>query len=730
MLSFAMLSKLVSTKKEKSPPCEICGQPPLSVTAVATLRSSLSAMEANASKCLMCSVLSAGVKGYLSRTSFPLTTVVEDMTVLGSRGGSRASAVEIWLMGTTIKISFFCSEKSLWMWHNVPFLPTGNEVPGTTYSNESFIWATQQINHCRDTHQNCNSYSISATLPKRVVFVGTAAEPTLRLYESQGERDPYICLSYCWGQRDFLRTRVDNFESHKTYIEPHHLPPTLSDAISHTRRLGVRYIWIDSLCIIQDSLLDWREEAGKMASIFHNSFLVLSATGSSDAYGGLYASFPSDFTTFALRVDTNTNEVFSCDVSDVQTTTNATETIYVRRALSHAHSGDSNRYANDLPLLPTLRRGWIFQERFLSPRVLHFGPQELYFECREWSSCQCSFMEDYEQMNTWTWFGDDFLSHGFIHQETPKTYYDPSVWREMDHEGIIYVWHRLVSDYTKLHLTFEKDLFPAISGLAREMGTVRAVLHAGAGKAQETGYYAGLWKDSLVRDLCWKVDYDKTILSSEANDDGRHKTWMDRPHEWRAPTWSWGSVNGPVKFLGQRYGRRDFFKPRCEVLNVSCTPAGSDEMGEIIRGKLVLRGKLVPAKVMPFPERFATPFPWQVLSLDLGVRAEHYVHNVTVDDGCQDLLRLLDEVEAGAGGDQPIVYCFFLGLMTSEGYHPVFLLLKRVQGQSEEEMGQHTYRRFGRLLLTPRPLRPGQRLRFGERYEIFELAKEEVVTII
>lgn len=559
--------------------------------------------------------------------------------------------------------------------------------------------------------------------------MGTAAEPTLRLYESQGERDPYICLSYCWGQRDFLRTQVDNFESHKTCIEPDHLPPTLNDAIKYTHRLGVRYIWIDSLCIIQDSLLDWREEAGKMASIFHNSFLVLSATGSTDAYGGLYASFPSDFTTFALRVDTNNNEVFSCEVADVQMTRNATETIYVRRAFPHAHSGDSNKYANDLPLLPTLRRGWIFQERFLSPRVLHFGPQELYFECLEWSSCQCT-IDEAGEINPWTWFGDHFRSHGFIHQETPKTYYDPSVWRTMDLEGKIYVWHRLVHDYTKLELTFEKDLFPAISGLAREMGIARAALHADADKAQETGYYAGLWKDSLVRDLCWKVNYDKTTLTSEAKDDERHKTWMDRPREWRAPTWSWGSVNGPVKFLGQRYGMRDFFEPRCEVLHVSCTPAGSDEMGELIAGRLVLRGQLLPARVTHSRDRNlrvgALRFPWEILDLDLGVEDGRFDQHVLVDDGCPDLLRLLDEVEAG--GDRPIVYCFFLGRINGQK-DPLFLLLKKFKGQSEEEMGQDMYQRFGRLQLTAPPRRLGE-ISWKDRFGVFAQAKEEVVTII
>lgn len=610
----------------------------------------------------------------------------------------------------------------------MPFLPFDDEIPDTTRSDESLLWAIEQISHCRDTHHNCTSYSSSATLPKRVVFVGTAAKPTLRLYESQGERDPYICLSYCWGQRDFLRTQVDNFESHKTCIEPDHLPPTLNDAIEYTRRLGVRYIWIDSLCIIQDSLLDWREEAGKMASIFQNSFLVLSATRSTDVHGGLYTSIPSDCATFALTVNTDTNKVFACHVADLDMTSNATETIHVRRAFSHPRSGASDTNT-DLSLLPTLRRGWIFQERFLSTRVLHFGPQELYFECLESSTCQC-MLNGPIIYHVEMWYGethgDETQSNAVVHREAPKMYYSPSSWRRLDRDGLVYVWHRLVYDYTKLKLTYEKDIFPAISGLAREMGIVRAALHADADKTHETRYYAGLWRDSLVRDLCWKV---KITHTSDGKDDESHRTWMDRPRNWRAPTWSWGSVNGPVKFLGQRYGVKDFFEPLCEVVDVSCTAAGSNEMGELIAGRMVMRGQLLPARVTQARSeahrKDGLRRPQDILSLDFGLVVEKFVQEVWVDDGCQDLLRLLDEVEAG--GDRPIVFCFLLGI-TKITEMPVFLLLKKIKELPEDQVGQDVYQRFGRLQLQEYPRLPIKEWR--KRFGIFAQAKEEVVTII
>lgn len=664
------------------------------------------------------------------------------------------------------------------MTQNLPYLDIGKQVPKTTSSNESFSWATQQINHCRDTHQHCNSYLSASVLPKRVVFVGTTAEPALRLYESQGESELYVCLSYCWGRRPFHRTLLDNLESHKKSINPDDLPQTMIDAIEYTRRLGVRYIWIDSLCIIQDSIHDWREEAGKMASIYQRCFLVISATSSADAYGGLHASPPSDYRTFGITVNTKTNDVCDADVVDqasLPMTLNDTETIYVRQALVHVKRGTS-RYASRHPVLPTSKRGWIFQERFLSSRVLHFGPHELYFECLEDNACQCtdhkaSSLDQQSALASKDRVKDTALreprtnrlqQHTTTLQTLAKAHCSPVVWRTMSRDELMYVWHRLVHEYTRRELTYGKDLFPGISGLAREMGIARAEAAAredadDEGMIRGPVYFAGLWKDTLVRDLCWKVGFEN-INTDDQDELKRIRAWSDRALEWRAPSWSWGSVDAPVKFLGQEYGTKDFFKPLCKVLDVSCTPAaGSDEMGELVAGRLVLRGLLLPARVIrsrfKIDREDGLRFPWQILSLDFGLAVETFVQELFVDDGCQDLIRLVDEAEAGGCGNAPVVYCFLLGIVR-KGASPVFLVLKKVRGQQEEGqvdqevvpspgpdaaasyavnnvLSPDEYRRVGRLQLTGPPRRPkDDRTTWRERFGIFESAKEEVVTIV
>lgn len=732
-------NKLAPIEMEEPSSCKWCGYLKTSQNSGLTLRSSFIGMGENTSMCLVCSIFCAGIREYITNTSIPIPGDLDHIVI------SLDSSVTIWLVGTTVRLTFFCSKRTHWILQTLPWLGPEKQVPKTTSSDESFSWVVQQINNCRDSHhQDCISYSSAPVFPKRVVFVGTVTEPALRLYESQGESDPYVCLSYCWGHRPFLRTLVNNIESHKISIEPSHLPSTINHAIDYTRRLGVQYIWIDSLCIIQDSLDDWREEAGKMASIFHNSFLVLSATRSTDAYGGLYASFPSDFETFAVRVDTETNQVLTSEGVDTETTSSKIETIYVRRGFSHVQVGSSSRWLNFTPLLPTLSRGWIFQERFLSPRVLHFGPQELYFECLQDSACQCMH-DNIDQRLGWTWERHDPRTQLDIRQQSPKAYYGPSLWQRMDHYGLVITWHELVHDYTKLELTYEKDLFPAISGLAREMSIARAAAREADGDtAQGTEYFAGLWKDSLVRDLCWQIDSSSQLnlaLGSTGNVTTveRIKSWQERPREWRAPTWSWGSVNASVKSVAG-VCPVEYFTPLCEVLDISCTAAGSDEMGELTGGTLVLRGQVLPAKVIPSP--FFTgreALPWQLLALDIEGMDESFVQEVCVDDGCQDLMRLYDEGQVG-GGDGPTVYCFLLA-KTDQGDQGtvIFLLLKnlllKVEGESGPESGpessQDVYQRFGTLQLTEPPRRRfAPKLEWEERFSVLAHAKEEVVMII
>lgn len=93
----------------------------------------------------------------------------------------------------------------------------------------------------------------------------------LFLYESKGEAVPYVTLSHCWGQTDSIhsiQTERHNLRDHKKVIKFLSLPKTFQDAVTLCRELGIKYLWIDSLCIIQNDEADWVTESAKMGSIY------------------------------------------------------------------------------------------------------------------------------------------------------------------------------------------------------------------------------------------------------------------------------------------------------------------------------------------------------------------------------------------------------------------------------------------------------------------------------
>jgi Heterokaryon incompatibility protein (HET) len=135
---------------------------------------------------------------------------------------------------------------------------------------------------------------MSSILPKRVINFGsgTGIQGPF-LYESAGEHERYITLSYCWGhQKSFSITRDTKLE--RKHGSPwSSLPRTFQDAMLVVRKLGVTYLWIDALCIIQDDEEDWQRESGRMASIYGSSYLTVSATRARDVEGGCFASRPT-----------------------------------------------------------------------------------------------------------------------------------------------------------------------------------------------------------------------------------------------------------------------------------------------------------------------------------------------------------------------------------------------------------------------------------------------------
>ena len=221
--------------------------------------------------------------------------------------------------------------------------------------------------NCFDKHRRCGHGS--GFTPTRLIDVGVKGSETLRLIiteDSKFQDSRYLALSHCWGlsMPSSARTVTATLEKHKNSIVEDELSRTFRDFIAIARRLHIQYIWIDSLCIIQDDGDDWEKEAAQMASVYSNAYLTIAASASSDGNGGCTISDP-DRSYGPIDID--------CVPSDdnIIASGNYKFRVWTRTPKSS--------FLKD----PLQTRGWCLQERELSPRVVNYSQNTIRWECRE-----------------------------------------------------------------------------------------------------------------------------------------------------------------------------------------------------------------------------------------------------------------------------------------------------------------------------------------------------------
>ncbi|PMD34563.1 HET-domain-containing protein [Hyaloscypha variabilis F] len=421
------------------------------------------------------------------------------------------------------------------------YMYAGTLTSGDTSSDASLQWALSRLEKCT-THTYCGPAQ-RTPLPTRVLDIGTNNND-IKLYETENESDYYIALSHCWGDSRTTTTTSETLAKHMQLIAWKSLAKTFQDSVTMVRKLGLRYFWIDSLCIIQDDPDDWSKESGKMANVYQGAFLTIAATKSSSDDGGLFSTASPNHLARELR-----------------------PRVYARQSLPHSvkwSKGYDFKYSNKFPLFI---RAWCYQESLLSSRVLHFAANELMWDCREKFYCEGSCHE--------------ISIYGRDRPPFPKS--DHAISLNLPLE-LWNRWWRIVEEYSGLDLSQEKDKFPALSGLAKQ---VQAVLKA--------RYLAGLWESNLFFDLLWK--------SHKRTSDAWASDRSGRCLPWRAPTWSWASVRGKVGWSYDIicYARnRSAFtvKILAGLVEASCVPAGADVTGELSSGYLVLSGQMFSTRCL------------------------------------------------------------------------------------------------------------------------------------
>ncbi|KAG5752302.1 hypothetical protein H9Q72_002002 [Fusarium xylarioides] len=377
-------------------------------------------------------------------------------------------------------------------------------------------------------------------LPKRVVDVGPQdGSRAPALYVSQGEIEPYAALSHCWGKSNLLKTTTATLASRIHGIEWSELSTTFQEAILVTRDLGLRYLWIDSLCIVQDDTADWEEQAMRMGDIYASAYVTISATGSSDGSGGLMRT-PGTWNSEGFLPELGKKYFARVELEEEAFTKGTVEA-----------RDDSLGY-------PLLTRGWCFQERILSARVLHYTPGGIFYECRTGSRCE-------------TRLGSEPSLKAVYAHELQKS-------KTGLLEDRLRAWGTMLEDYTTKMLTFQKDTLPALSSVARQF--------VGEGMGR---YLAGLWEEGLVSSLLWesRLDADPDFGASRGN-----AINLSRPDDFVAPTFSWASRVGPIKTLNQMIQN---WVPCASIMETECKPSGTDPYGMVSGGHVKIRGNLLEA---------------------------------------------------------------------------------------------------------------------------------------
>ncbi len=240
-------------------------------------------------------------------------------------------------------------------------------------------------------------------------------------------------------QRDTISKRLRGFAMAA-------LPTTFQDAVSLTRSLKIRYLWIDSVCIIQDDRQDWRIESSRMCDMYSNAYLTIAATLATDDSQGFLRHRQSKLACIDLIYP-------------------AEETIRLFLQPDKANIG----YYSDSCDGPLHSRAWTLQERLLSRRILGFASNQMYWECRGHTLQKES--------------GYRSIPPGYLTLLQPFK----------ANEDLMGLWHRLVEEYSERHLSDPRDKLVALEGLVERFAATSA-----------DTCVAGLWRRHLLDDLLWR----------------------------------------------------------------------------------------------------------------------------------------------------------------------------------------------------------------------------------
>ncbi|KAI1192544.1 HET-domain-containing protein [Nemania serpens] len=400
-------------------------------------------------------------------------------------------------------------------------------------SDESFAQVRGWLQNCIQNHPEC-SHPASEFVPTRLLKIWTSQGTRLiQLIEPNGSPVRYAALSYCWGGEQDVRTTQHTFSRHRTRIDFQGLPQTIKDAVIVTEKLGIEYLWVDALCIIQDDEEDRAREIDLMGHVYEKAEITIMASRAEAVQSGFlqnllpYGHEKPDWV-FKLHYRHLSGQISPLVIAPTR----------FRTSVDHLST-----------------RAWAFQERLFSYRILEYSST-----CVHWS---CQSQRDCDRRGDKCYAAD--LEQGI------------EIFRGLrDHKNSafsIMTWNKLVNTFSRKSLTLSRDRLPAIGGIAERFGL-----------RSDVEYLAGIWRSSLPSGLLWVVDrYPVYPLAN--------KSYQPRSPTYLAPSWSWASTTQPVDtrfYVVHGVAMADFVG-----VDIGHQVEGT-KYGRVTHGYLTLRGFLTP----------------------------------------------------------------------------------------------------------------------------------------
>jgi len=473
---------------------------------------------------------------------------------------------------------------------DVKHLLPGVMLSGNTGEDATFTLIRSWLNDCLSNHPVCNKTRATPRFcPSRLLDLTHSRSrgeiAMVETYEKPIEGE-YATLSHCWGKTPHLRLLWENYTEFERSIKLSQLQRVYREAIEITLRLGVSYLWIDSLCICQDDKQDWNEEASKMFDIYRNAAFNIGATGASDGDGQCFVNHNVDLLHPCLfnmvlenkaskkprlrdRLFRRKNKTEDKEPPASQETT--------------WHVVDETFWTGRLYQQPLNQRAWVLQERLISPRMIHFGADQVYWECHEHHACE-AYPKGPQAMHE---LRARKAVHPDVIQEVLATQLEESRKRRRGisltptsdsppREWALFGWSDIVAEYNKLDLTLPKDKLIALSGLAKQMQP-----------SIQDQYVAGLWRSAMLMGLLWRINHRER---------SREGKGVAKRLKGAAPTWSWASVQGNTHVFMVPDGKLKGlgFEIHIDIQNIALNPI-HDEYGALNLSPLQIKGQLWPA---------------------------------------------------------------------------------------------------------------------------------------